>query len=243
MSRKWLASFAFLFALAIVPLLSAQQGAPPAGQSPPPGGQGPMGREMGGPPVLGAITSVGVDRFELKRADGTTQTIMVSAQTHIRPRGGPMEQSQELKLEDLKVGDHVAVRGTLNADKQVVAMSVSRLTDEQYQRFSSGGFPGGPMGGPMAGTRAFGEIVSIDQNQIKVRNWRGETTIAVSDKTTFTKEGQSIKLSDLKVGDRVMAAGKTANDQFLADEIRVGGPGRGRGGWPGPPPGQGPPQQ
>ena len=42
---------------------------------------------MGGPPpVLGTITSVGVDRFEIKKPDGATQTVMVNDQTHYRQR-------------------------------------------------------------------------------------------------------------------------------------------------------------
>ena len=102
---------------------------------------------MGGPPpVLGTITSVGVDRFEIKTPDGTTQTVMMNDQTHYRQREEGQQQPQELALEDLKVGDHVMVRGTPNADKQVVAVGVNRVTAEQFQRFQSFGGPGGPGG-------------------------------------------------------------------------------------------------
>jgi len=122
---------------------------------------------MGGPPpVLGTITSVGVDRFEIKKPDGTTQTVLVNDQTHFRQRSAQQQEPpQELALEDLKVGDHVAVRGTPNGDKQVTAMGVSRITEEMFQRFQSGGGPGGPGGGGgfgpggggMQGTHAGGE--------------------------------------------------------------------------------------
>ena len=95
---------------------------------------------------MGTITSVGVDRFEIKKPDGTTQTVMVNDQTHFRQRQEGQQQPQELQLEDLKVGDHVMVRGTPNADKQVVAMGVNRVTEEQFQRFQSGGGPGGGRG-------------------------------------------------------------------------------------------------
>ena len=95
--------------------------------------------------------------------------------------------------------------------------------------------PGG--GGPNAGNRAGGEILSIDGNQIKVRGRQGERTIVVNDKTTFAKEGQTITLKDLKVGDRIFAMGKEANGQFVATEVRSGRPGGGggRGGGQGPP--------
>ena len=213
---------------------------------------------MGGPPpVMGTITSVGVDRFEIKKPDGTTQTVMVNDQTHFRQRQEGQQQPQELALEDLKVGDHVMVRGTPNADKQVVAMGVNRVTAEQFERFQSGGGPGGGQGGPgggggggrrrrgtggggMAGTRAGGEIVSINGNQIKVQSRRGgERIIVVNDQTTFNKEGQTITLKDLKVGDRIFAMGKEADGKFVATEVRSGVPGGGRGGQQGPP--QGPP--
>jgi hypothetical protein len=203
---------------------------------------------MGGPPpVMGTITSVGVDRFEIKKPDGTTETVMVNDQTHYRQRVEGQQQPQELALEDLKVGDHVFVRGTPNADKQVVAAGVNRVTAEQFARFQSGGGPGGGQGGPggggwqqgdggMEGTRAGGEITSISGNQIKVQSRRGgERIIVVNDQTTFNKEGQTIALKDLKVGDRIFAMGKEANGQFVATEVHSGRPGGGRGGMQGPP--------
>jgi hypothetical protein len=202
---------------------------------------------------MGTITSVGVDRFEIKKPDGTAQTVMVNDQTHFRQRQEGQEQPQELQLEDLKVGDHVIVRGTPNGDKQVVAMGVNRVTAEQFERFQSGGGPGGGPGGPGGGggfggaggmgaggggPRAGGEIVSINGNQIKVQSRRnGERVIVVNDQTTFNKEGKTITLKDLKVGDRIFATGQEANGQFVATEVRSGRPGGGggRGGEQGPP--------
>jgi hypothetical protein len=217
---------------------------------------------MGGrPPVLGTITSVGVDRFEIKKPDGATQTVLVNDQTHFRQRSAQQDQPpQALALEDLKVGDHVMVRGTPNGDKQVTAMGVNRLTEEQFQRFQSGGGPGGPGegggrgsgggnwgqggggggfgpgGGGMEGTRAGGEIESINGNQIKVNGRRGERIIVVNDQTTFSKEGQTITLKDLKVGDHIFAMGKEVDGKFVATEVRSGRPGGGggRGGGQGP---------
>jgi len=213
---------------------------------------------MGGPPpMMRTITSVGVNRVEIKKPDGTAQTVMVNDQTHFRQRKEGQQQPQEIQLEDLKVGDHVFVRGTPNADKQVVAVGVNRLTAEQFERFQSGGGPGGGPGGPgagegrgpgaggwgpgggggMEGTRAGGEIVSIQGNQIKVNGRRGERVIVVNDQTTFNKEGQTITLKDLKVGDRIFAMGKEANGQFVATEVHSGRPGGGdgRGDRQGPP--------
>ncbi|MGO8786573.1 MAG: DUF5666 domain-containing protein [Terriglobia bacterium] len=243
MSKKFSLSMLVLLAFSIVSSLAAQQNPPSPGQEPPRQGMG------GPPPVLGTITSVGVDRFEIKKPDGATQTVMVNDQTHYRQRVEGQQQPKELALEDLKVGDHVFVRGTPNADKQVVAVGVNRVTAEQFERFQSGGGPGGGGpggpggwgpggGGGMEGTRAGGEITAINGNQIKVQSRRGgERIIVVNDQTTFSKEGQTITLKDLKVGDRIFAMGKEANGQFMAAEIRSGRPGGGggRGGSQGPP--------
>ena len=209
-------------------------------------GQEPSRRGMGPPPVMGTVTSVGVDRFQIKQQDGSSTTILVNDQTRYN------EEQHEFQLEDLKVGDHVFVRGTPNADKQVVAAGVRRVTEEQFQRFQSGAGgggtgggrggpggggrgPGGWQGGPGGGDRAGGEIISIDQNQIKVRGRQGDRIIVVNDQTTFNKEGQSITLKDLKVGDRIFAMGKTENGQFVATQIRSGRMGMGRGPGNGPP--------
>ena len=253
MSKKFLMSALMLGTLTLAGSLAAQQNPPAQG-----GNQEGRHRMGGPPPVMGTITSVGVDRFEVKKPDGTTQTVMVNDQTHYRQRSAQQDQPpQELALEDLKVGDHVFVRGTPGNDKQVVAEGVSRVTAEQFERFQSGGGPGGlgagggPGGGPgrggwgpgggggMEGTRAGGEIESIKGNVIKVMSRRmGERVIVVNDQTTFDKEGQSIALKDLKVGDRIFATGKEIDGKFVASQVvsgRLRGVGRD---WPSQ---QGPP--
>jgi len=172
-------------------------------------------REFAGPPVFGTITSVGVDRFEIKKIDGSTQTVMVDEHTRYR------QGQQEIQLEDLKAGDQVFVRGQANANKEFVAEAVRRATADELSRFQS------------AGERVFGAIVSIDKNQIKVSNPRqGERIVQVNEQTQFIKDGQPIALKDLKVGDRIFALGKETQGQFLATRVMTGqfrGPGQGRG--------------
>jgi hypothetical protein len=171
-------------------------------------------REFAGPPVVGTINSVGVDRFDIKKADGSTQTVMVDERTRYR------QGQQDIQLEDLKPGDRVFVRGQANSSNQFVAEAVRRATNEEMQRFQN------------PGERAFGEIVSIDKNQLKVRNPRqGEKIVLVNEQTQFMKDGQSIALKDLKVGDRIFALGKETEGQFLATRVVTGqfrGPGQRR---------------
>ena len=117
----------------------------------------------------------------------------------------------KIGLEDLKPGDTVMLRGQMNADKQFVAAGVRRMTPEEAQRFAQ------------SGDRAFGEIVSIVGNQLKIHNPRqGDKTITVNDQTVFMKEGQTITLKDLKVGDRIFATGKEENGQFTAARVMTG---------------------
>jgi hypothetical protein len=194
------------FALAVLfTALGANAAQEKTRQTPPPS------REAGEQRAFGTILSVGVDRFEIKRLDGSTQTIFVDAQSRYR------QGEQEIQLEDLKAGDRVMVRGRPDTNKDFVAAVVRRMTDEELQRFQN------------AGERTFGEIVSIDKNQIKVRNPRqGERTVVVNDQTEFLKQGQPITLKDLKVGDRIFALGKETQGQFVATRVLTGqfrGPG------------------
>jgi len=204
--RKQFALSVGLVLLTIAGIANAQQKdvtqAPP--QSPP--------RQFAGPPVAGTITSVGVDRFEIKKTDGSPQTVMVDEHTRYR------QGQQDIQLEDLKPGDQVFVRGQANSNKEFVAETVRRITAEEMQRFQNGG------------ERVFGAIVAIDKNQLKVSNPRqGERIVVVNDQTQFIKDGQPIALKDLKVGDPIFAVGNETQGQFLATRVMTGQfQGRGR---------------
>jgi Cu/Ag efflux protein CusF len=171
-------------------------------------------RESAGQQVFGTITSVGVDRFEIKKMDGSTQTVMVDEHTRYR------QGQQDIQLEDLKPGDQVSARGQANSNKEFVAEAVRRATADEMQRFQN------------AGERVFGAIVSIDKGQLKVSNPRqGERVVLVNEQTQFVKDGQPIALKDLKVGDRIFALGKETQGQFLATRVVTGqfrGPGQRR---------------
>ncbi len=175
------------------------------------GGQEPRNRpparegEEPGERAFGSITSVGIDRLELKKLDGNTETVIVDDQTRFR------EGQREIQLEDLKSGDRVVVRGRTNEQKEFVARLVRRLTSEEVARLET------------FRDAVFGEIVTVDKNQIKVRNPnRGERTVVVSEETVFMKEGQPAALKDLKVGDRIVAIGKETNGQYVATRIISG---------------------
>ncbi len=156
--------------------------------------------------AFGSVTSVGVDRLEIKKMDGAALTVLVDSQTRYR------EEQKEIQLEDLKPGDRILVRGRLNDKQELAAAVVRRVTEEQMDRFRNA-----------AGDRTFGEIVSIEKGQLKVRNrMQNEKIVIVNEQTAYVKDGQPIRLSDLKVGDRIFALGKETDGQFVASRVFTG---------------------
>lgn len=219
MRRLIFGFFALTLTLSLAPwnglaVQNQQQSQQPESQQ----GQAPMNQRMRGERLSGIVVSVGANQLQIKKSDGSTETVQVNDQTRLR------SGRQQMQLEDLKPGDHVFVVGTSGENNTFQARMVNRMTQEQMERFANGQggsrFDGG-MGN--AGDRAFGRIESINGNELKVSNRRlGEQTIEVTSQTQFTKEGQSISLSDLKVGDRIFAMGKQLNGKFVADSIRTG---------------------
>lgn len=173
--------------------------------------------------MMGTVASVGVDRLTIKTMDGKEQTVLVSDQTRYR------EGEKDLQLEDLKPGDRVFVRARAGSDNPMSALMVRRMTGGEMQRFGG------------EGDRAFGEIIAIEKNQLKLRNrMQGERVVILNEQTTFMNEGKPSALADLKVGDRVMAFGRESNGTFTATRVMSGpmgpGPWGGRRTGPGGPP-------
>jgi Domain of unknown function (DUF5666) len=201
-----------LFSGSLAALPTGAQDPPP----PPPQMRQGGARMAGGERSGGTIVSVGVDRFELKKMNGEAQTIMVDGQTRFRE--GQRGDQKELGLEDLKPGDHVMVMGKLNDTKEFVASVVHRLTPGEMARFQN------------AGDRTFGQIVSIQGNELKIHNpFRGDQIVVVSDQTSIMKDSQPITLKDLKVGDRIAAMGKETDGRLAAERVFTGAFQRGRG--------------
>lgn len=100
----------------------------------------------------------------------------------------------------------------------------------------------GRRGGPGFGRGIGGEIKSISGDTITLTTRDGGTaTIATSPDTRFMKDGQPAKLSDFKVGDRVMVRGESTGENAWKAEMvgtprmgMMGGPGGGQGGPGGP---------
>ena len=198
------------------------------GRPNPPGGPfgGPgTGRSMM-PFAFGSISAVNVaaGTLTLSPVPGgdTGQTIKVTGKTQISAQ-------KEVKLFDLKVGDSVQVEGTptgITASQISVGEDTGGFPGSGFgsgSPFGTGG-PNGGMGGSSAAGSGFaqarGKITSVSP-----------LTISLSDTVSvILKAAPELKiiktvtetLSDLKVGDRVMAGGQSdASGVLTADSLRV----------------------
>lgn len=87
--------------------------------------------------------------------------------------------------------------------------------------FDSRGQDGRGMRGMHAGQS--GEVTKISSTSISVKDARsgGETTYAVSDKTTVRKDDADASLSDVKVGDTVRVQPTIATDDTLLSAVVI----------------------
>ena len=74
------------------------------------------------------------------------------------------------------------------------------------------------------GDRAGGRVTAIGDRTITVTRRDGSSaTIAITDTTTFTRNGAAAQLSDFRAGDFVFAHGaRNADGQFVATEVMGG---------------------
>ncbi|GEM_PF-4253470 len=153
-------------------------------------------------PVIGTVTTVGVDQFQIKGTDGKTITVKMSGHTRFR------DGQQEIHLEDIKPDDTVIVMGRTSGPDEMTAFAVRKRAAGQAARMQNG-------------NRAFGRIVSIQGNEVKVENpFQGQQTVVeVTGQTKFSR----------KVGDGMMAVGQRKDGEFVAQRVFTGNL-RGRGG-------------
>jgi hypothetical protein len=123
------------------------------------------------------------------------RTVNVSSATVI------VKGDTTLALADLKVGDHVLVRGAVQADKSVNATRIRVLPREDE---------------PEEEMHVSGKVAAVGANTFTI----GDTVITVDAKTEF--EGSGLHgLADLKLGDFVFAeVMKQADGSLLAEEVK-----------------------
>jgi hypothetical protein len=142
------------------------------------------------------IASIRGSSLSLKTADGWTRTITPTSTTTITKAGAT------ITVADLAVGDQVAFSQTRQTDGTYTIDAIRVIL-------------------PSVG----GQVTAIDGNTITVTQRDGTTaTIHVDGTTTYQVDGvTTAKLSDIKVGDFVVAQGTLRTDGSLDASMVAGG--------------------
>jgi len=149
----------------------------------------------------GIVKSVGTSSLVVHRANGDDVTVQVTSTTTIKKFGAPVT------LADIKVGDLVETRGTRVDDHTITAVAIN-VEDHPADH---------------EGATANGIVASVGASSLVVHAEHGaDTTVQVDASTKITKQGKTIALADIKVGDRVESEGTRVDDHtILAAQIEV----------------------
>ena len=239
--RTWLVGLGLITALGVTPALA--QGPPDNGG----GGGGFQGGRPNRPPfAFGTVSSVdmgaGTITITPQFGGNGPQTIKLDGAAQIVTQ-------TSAAVSDLKVGDQIAVQGVptgITASAITVGEPPAGLPGAGG--FGGGGF-GGPRGGGNGGNRAGGGAAqqgfAAASGTIKALPTKSDPHLTVTlgpDVQVFLKMAEgakvtrytAVKLADIKVGDRIIATGQTADDGTLtASAVGVNLPQRGGFGGPG----------
>lgn len=189
-------------------------------------------QEQGGrtmPPgenMIGKVTAVSKDSLTIAKLEGgESVTIKVSDATRVT------RSRQPIKLEEIKVDETIFARGELKSGVMQAAM-VAVVNPEMAQRFAGGGTRGAGARGGAAGFKPedmgkkfiIGQVKAINETKLTIARPDGQTQeIEVDENTSFKKDGASITLPDIQVGDSVRGRGELKGTTFVPKELVVGG--------------------
>ena len=183
--------------------------------------------QMRGPGTAGTITAIEGQTLKLKTFNGGAATVKLTDQTRFS------KDRQEAKLADFKVGDNIVVRGEEAGENTYTATMVAAAGGGMMQMMAEG----------MGKQFIAGTVEKIDELKLTIARVDGQTqVIEVDENTSFKKQGESITLADIKVGDQVMGRGAVKDGTFVPATLNVGLPPQMRM-MMGPGPGGNPPEQ
>jgi len=202
----------------LVPLAVAQAGPEPGPPLPPPGMEagaggphGPEGRGARFRGNFGTITAIQADAMTLKGRDGETITVKLNDKTEY------VKERTPIKLTDLKIGDRVIVAGDPAADRVVTARRVILPPSREAMMAR--------MKEAMGKTIIAGEVKAVDGTKLTIARPDNETqVIQLDENTSLRKDGASITLGDVKVGDRVFGRGAIKDGVFVPTQLNLGVP-------------------
>ena len=172
----------------------------------------------------GIITAIEPNLITIKNGAGEVFEILFTAQTTRLDRAG-----QPTTFADINIGDSLGGGGYLHGKTlNAVAVGIDDGGKLQayfdYQRKMAEG---------VGKTNIAGHVTAIDKNKLTItRTDNVVQVIDVDENTLFHKAGRntgsaeepngaSITLADVKVGDRIFAAGSLKNDVFVAKGLTV----------------------
>ena len=168
----------------------------------------------GGPrPLFGKVTAVHDGSMEITKPDGGVVVVKLTNQTAFR------KDRADAKVTDFKVGDLVMVRGDENPDHSVTAKLVGGRT-------GGPGGGGGEMfwtgGGTLGKDYVVGEVKAIDPPKLTVLRSDGVTqTLELNEESSLRRGRESITMTDIQVGDHLMAHGALQNEVFVPKGVMV----------------------
>jgi hypothetical protein len=200
------------------------------------GGQG----DVALPGIVGTIEKVEGNKLTIKNPIDNSTSIVELAD------GGKVTKRADGQASDIKVGDDIGAFGSKNGnalEAEVISLGgglaggeggpvrVERPTGDNTGDYATpapgGGFQpnAGPGGGDMIDAGAMPEVVSgtvekIDGSTLTVKTKDGTATVRLSDSTKVHKQLE-IALSDLQVGEMIMATGSRQGNRFKATAISV----------------------
>jgi hypothetical protein len=153
--------------------MGGQMGGQPGGQGR--GQRGGFGGGQMGQPVQGTVTAATADKLTIKTDAGDSYEVTVTPTSRI------MKAGQAIKLSDVKPGDSVTARGTVDATKKTVqAMMVMDVDAATVAKAKEN----------MGKTYITGRITAIDADNLKLTVMRTDgvsQVIAVDDGTSFQR--------------------------------------------------------
>lgn len=178
--------------------------------------------------VLGTITAINGSSLTLRRyEDGATVSVTTTSSTEY----GSKLAGKAISSQDVRVGDFIQASGVYNAEKTLTAKSITvgrapspsekkPSSESDKQKLASSAKP--------SQTGILGRITAIYGSTLTVSVKDGKTyTVNTSTSTEFASKiaGRQVSLSELKVGDFIMAGGTLASNGSLdAQQLVVAQP-------------------
>jgi hypothetical protein len=185
------------------------------------GGNRPPGEN-----VIGKVTAISKDSLTIAQSQGgESVTVKVSDTTRVT------RSRQPINLADIKVDDTIFARGELKNGVMQAAM-LAVVNPEMAQRFAGGGAGGQGARGGVAGFKPedlgkkfiVGQVKAMNETKLTIARPDGQTQeIEVDENTSFKKDGASITLPDIQVGDSIRGRGELKGTTFVPKELVVGG--------------------